>query len=127
MFVLLVFVVVPTMTVQEHSGNEKSCVWHATDFADGELKDELFCIRFGSIESMFLNNKFGFMYEDCMSFSLIKLCVFVDLDIVLGDANEYLIFLGNQCNRRIVNYFVGNIWMTFDFTCVVSGKVRRGN
>ncbi|GMY10564.1 ran-binding protein 1 homolog a-like [Fagus crenata] len=45
--------VLPTMTVQEHAGNEKSCVWHATDFADGELKDELFCIRFASIE----NNK----------------------------------------------------------------------
>ncbi|XP_030524373.1 ran-binding protein 1 homolog b-like [Rhodamnia argentea] len=43
--------VFPTMTVQEHSGNDKSCVWHATDFADGELKDELFCIRFGSVEN----------------------------------------------------------------------------
>ncbi|WOG87391.1 hypothetical protein DCAR_0206615 [Daucus carota subsp. sativus] len=43
--------VVAGMTVQEHAGNEKSCVWHATDFADGELKDELFCIRFGSIEN----------------------------------------------------------------------------
>jgi Ran-binding protein 1 len=39
------------MSVQEHAGNEKSCVWHATDFADGELKDELFCIRFASVES----------------------------------------------------------------------------
>ena len=39
------------MAVQEHVGNEKSCVWHARDFADGELKDELFCIRFASIES----------------------------------------------------------------------------
>jgi len=39
------------MSVQEHVGNEKSCVWHARDFADGELKDELFCIRFASIES----------------------------------------------------------------------------
>ncbi|EOA12600.1 hypothetical protein CARUB_v10027118mg [Capsella rubella] len=38
------------MSVQEHSGNEKSCLWHATDFSDGELKDELFCIRFASIE-----------------------------------------------------------------------------
>ncbi|OWM66683.1 ran-binding protein 1 homolog a-like [Punica granatum] len=43
--------ILPTMTVQEHAGNEKSCVWHARDFADGELKDELFCIRFGSIEN----------------------------------------------------------------------------
>ncbi|RDX74208.1 Ran-binding protein 1-like a, partial [Mucuna pruriens] len=34
----------------KHAGNEKSCVWHARDFADGELKDELFCIRFPSIE-----------------------------------------------------------------------------
>jgi len=43
--------ILPTMSVQEHAGNEKSCVWHATDFADGELKNELFCIRFGSIEN----------------------------------------------------------------------------
>ncbi|OIV91411.1 hypothetical protein TanjilG_02029 [Lupinus angustifolius] len=44
--------VLPTMSVQEHAGNEKSCVWHAKDFADGdELKDELFCIRFPSIEN----------------------------------------------------------------------------
>uniref|UniRef100_A0A2P2LCN1 Uncharacterized protein MANES_18G136500 n=1 Tax=Rhizophora mucronata TaxID=61149 RepID=A0A2P2LCN1_RHIMU len=43
--------VLPSMSVQEHAGNEKSCVWHATDFADGELKDELFCIRFASIEN----------------------------------------------------------------------------
>ncbi|XP_044483125.1 ran-binding protein 1 homolog a-like [Mangifera indica] len=43
--------VLPTMSVQEHGGNDKSCVWHATDFADGELKDELFCIRFGSVEN----------------------------------------------------------------------------
>nr|ACF72671.1 Ran-binding protein 1 [Cucumis melo var. cantalupo] len=43
--------VLPSMTVQEHVGNEKSCVWHATDFADGELKDELFCIRFPSIDN----------------------------------------------------------------------------
>jgi len=39
------------MTVQEHVGNEKSCVWNASDYADGELKDELFCIRFATIEN----------------------------------------------------------------------------
>ncbi|XP_009599245.1 ran-binding protein 1 homolog c-like [Nicotiana tomentosiformis] len=43
--------VLPTMTLQEHAGNEKSCLWHAPDFADGELKDELFCLRFASIEN----------------------------------------------------------------------------
>ncbi|MCL7042138.1 hypothetical protein MKW94_028837, partial [Papaver nudicaule] len=42
--------VLPTISIQEHAGNEKSCVWHATDFSDGELKEELFCIRFASIE-----------------------------------------------------------------------------
>uniref|UniRef100_A0A251U6S9 Putative PH domain-like protein n=1 Tax=Helianthus annuus TaxID=4232 RepID=A0A251U6S9_HELAN len=45
--------VIPTMSVQEHAGNDKSCVWHAADFADGELKNELFCIRFASVESKF--------------------------------------------------------------------------
>ena len=49
--IVLLLAVLPKMTVQEHAGNEKSCVWHATDFADGELKEELFCIRFASIES----------------------------------------------------------------------------
>lgn len=49
----LIVAVSPTMSVQEHAGNEKSCVWHARDFADGELKDELFCIRFPSIESKY--------------------------------------------------------------------------
>lgn len=43
--------ILSTMSVQEHAGNEKSCVWHARDFADGELKDELFCIRFASIDN----------------------------------------------------------------------------
>ncbi|XP_052176587.1 ran-binding protein 1 homolog c-like [Diospyros lotus] len=42
--------VLPTMSVQEHAGNDKSCAWHTADFADGELKDEFFCIRFASIE-----------------------------------------------------------------------------
>ncbi|KAK9127431.1 hypothetical protein Syun_016228 [Stephania yunnanensis] len=44
--------VLPTMSVQEHAGNDKSCVWHAADYADGELKDELFCIRFASVQNV---------------------------------------------------------------------------
>jgi Ran-binding protein 1 len=51
------------MTVQEHAGNEKSCVWHARDFADGELKDELFCIRFASIESNHSFDLFIFLFK----------------------------------------------------------------
>ncbi|KAG6423401.1 hypothetical protein SASPL_113796 [Salvia splendens] len=43
--------VLSTMTVQEHQGNDKSCVWHAADFSDGELKDETFAIRFASVEN----------------------------------------------------------------------------
>ncbi|KAI3450324.1 hypothetical protein Pfo_006989 [Paulownia fortunei] len=49
--------VLPTMTVQEHAGNDKSCVWHAPDFADGELKDEMFCLRFPSVERYFEGRK----------------------------------------------------------------------
>lgn len=46
--------VLPTTKMQEHAGNDKSCVWHATDFSDGELKEEMFAIRFGSVESEYL-------------------------------------------------------------------------
>ncbi|KAL8137132.1 hypothetical protein V2J09_003133, partial [Rumex salicifolius] len=44
--------ILSSMTVQEHAGNEKSCLWHAADFSDGELKDELFSIRFASVEKV---------------------------------------------------------------------------
>ncbi|KAK9664095.1 hypothetical protein RND81_14G019300 [Saponaria officinalis] len=43
--------IIAGMTVQEHAGNDKSCVWHASDYADKELKDEMFCIRFQSVEN----------------------------------------------------------------------------
>ncbi|KAG0465045.1 hypothetical protein HPP92_019209 [Vanilla planifolia] len=43
--------VLPSIKLQEHAGNDKSCVWHATDYSDGELKDETFCIRFGSVDN----------------------------------------------------------------------------
>ncbi|KAL0914997.1 hypothetical protein M5K25_015392 [Dendrobium thyrsiflorum] len=43
--------ILPSIKLQEHAGNDKSCVWHATDFSDGELKDETFCIRFGSVDN----------------------------------------------------------------------------
>ncbi|PKA50597.1 Ran-binding protein 1 like c [Apostasia shenzhenica] len=44
--------ILPSIKLQVHAGNEKSCVWHATDFSDGELKDETFCIRFGSVDKI---------------------------------------------------------------------------
>jgi hypothetical protein len=50
-FCLPVSAVVATTKMQEHAGSDKSCVWHALDFADGELKEETFAIRFGSVES----------------------------------------------------------------------------
>jgi len=43
--------VVATTKMQEHAGSDKSCMWHALDLADGELKEEMFAIRFGSVES----------------------------------------------------------------------------
>ena len=48
---LCVCAVISTTKMQEHAGSDKSCVWHAADFADGELKDEMFAIRFGSVDS----------------------------------------------------------------------------
>lgn len=50
-FCVAVCAVVATTKMQEHAGSDKSCVWHALDYADGELKEEMFAIRFGSVES----------------------------------------------------------------------------
>lgn len=50
-FRVVFLAVLPSATLQEHAGSDKSWVWHASDFSDGELKEELFCIRFGNIES----------------------------------------------------------------------------
>eukprot|EP01018_Ginkgo_biloba_P002791 Gb_38264 [translate_table: standard] len=35
----------------EHAGSDKSWVWHSTDFSNGKLKEELFCIRLDSAEN----------------------------------------------------------------------------
>ncbi|XP_072975101.1 ran-binding protein 1 homolog b-like [Typha angustifolia] len=53
--------VVATTKMQDHAGNDKSCVWHATDFSDGELKEEMFAIRFASVENC---KKFRDMVEE---------------------------------------------------------------
>jgi len=53
--------ILPHTVLQEHAGNDKSLVWHASDFSEGELKDELFTMRFGSVESA---QKFKAAYED---------------------------------------------------------------
>eukprot|EP01018_Ginkgo_biloba_P010599 Gb_26663 [translate_table: standard] len=53
--------VLPSMSLQEHAGSDKSWVWHATDFSDGELKEELFCIRLGSVENA---KKFRELFEE---------------------------------------------------------------
>ncbi|CAM6103933.1 unnamed protein product [Calypogeia fissa] len=53
--------VIPATTLQEHAGSDKSWVWHASDYSDGELKEELFCLRLGSVESA---QKFKSAFED---------------------------------------------------------------
>jgi len=53
--------ILPAMSLQEHAGNDKTWVWHATDFSDGELKEELFCIRLGSVENA---KKFRDLFEE---------------------------------------------------------------
>lgn len=40
----------PGTKLQEHSGSEKSVVWSAVDFADEQQKNEMFCMRFASVE-----------------------------------------------------------------------------
>lgn len=59
---VVLYAVVPSITMQEHAGNDKSCVWHASDFSDGELKDEMFCIRFGSVESEYCADDMLLLY-----------------------------------------------------------------
>jgi Ran-binding protein 1 len=53
--------VIPATTLQEHAGSDKSWVWHASDYSDGELKEELFALRLGSVESA---QKFKAAFED---------------------------------------------------------------
>ncbi len=43
--------VLPGTKLQEHSGSEKAWVYSTVDFAEEEQKMELFCLRFGSLES----------------------------------------------------------------------------
>lgn len=52
--------VAPGTPLQEHAGSDKSLVWAAQDFAEGELKDELFTMRFGSVESELLSRPWLF-------------------------------------------------------------------
>ncbi|KAI3877527.1 hypothetical protein MKX03_030637 [Papaver bracteatum] len=40
----------PTISIQKHIGCHKSMFWRADDFSDGELKEEVFCARFASVE-----------------------------------------------------------------------------
>ncbi|KAJ7570695.1 hypothetical protein O6H91_01G132000 [Diphasiastrum complanatum] len=54
-------IVLSTTSLQEHAGSDKSWVWHAADFSDGDLKDELFAIRFGSVENA---QKFKEIFEE---------------------------------------------------------------
>ncbi|KAL5997436.1 Ran-binding protein 1 c [Asimina triloba] len=53
--------VVPSITIQEHPGNEKSYVWHASDFAEGALREEMFYLRFGSVDNC---RQFMEMFEE---------------------------------------------------------------
>lgn len=52
--------------MQEHSGNEKSIVWSAVDFADEEQRTEMFCARFASQEREFAaQHVFGTVHSPC--------------------------------------------------------------
>ena len=42
--------IMPGTQIQEHGGNDKALVFNCVDFADEEMKPELFCVRFASAE-----------------------------------------------------------------------------
>jgi Ran-binding protein 1 len=54
------FLIMPGTTLQNHQGNDKTWVWSTPDFADEEMKNELFCIRFGTVEKA---NEFKDVFE----------------------------------------------------------------
>eukprot|EP00899_Mesostigma_viride_P011410 jgi/Mesvir1/2026/Mv16550-RA.1 len=41
----------PLTELKEHAGSDKAWVWQTMDYADGEQKDELFTMKFGSVDS----------------------------------------------------------------------------
>eukprot|EP00850_Spirogloea_muscicola_P024042 SM000427S15760 [mRNA] locus=s427:24385:25709:- [translate_table: standard] len=71
----LPLILLPSISLSEHAGSDKSWVWHAPDFADGEVKDELFAMRFGSVESA---QKFKTAFEDAQE----------KMEALLGDRDE---------------------------------------
>jgi len=40
----------PAIKMEVHPGSDKSWVWTACDFSDGEVKEEVLCIKFGTVE-----------------------------------------------------------------------------
>ena len=42
--------IMPGTELKNHEGNEKAWVWSAPDYAEEEMKTEVFCIRFGNVE-----------------------------------------------------------------------------
>ncbi|KAI3843901.1 hypothetical protein MKX03_001751 [Papaver bracteatum] len=49
--------VLPRILFLRHAVRENSLIWHATDFSDGVLKEEVFCARFESSENASLFKK----------------------------------------------------------------------
>mmetsp|Transcript_5923 Transcript_5923/g.20421 ORF Transcript_5923/g.20421 Transcript_5923/m.20421 type:complete len:251 (-) Transcript_5923:41-793(-) len=54
------FLIMPGTTLQNHQGNDKTWVWSTPDFAEEEMRTELFCIRFGTTEKA---NEFKDVFE----------------------------------------------------------------
>ncbi|KAI3891172.1 hypothetical protein MKW98_007477 [Papaver atlanticum] len=65
MKVIVNHLVLPTISIQKHNRSRKSWFWHATDFSDGELKEEVFCARFESIENAKLFKEMVFEAAEC--------------------------------------------------------------
>lgn len=55
---------IPGTKIEPHAGSDKAWVWSAVDFAEGEQKAELFCLKFGTVEK---TQEFKKQYEAGMA------------------------------------------------------------
>jgi len=53
----------PGTKLEQHAGSDKAWVWSAVDFAAGEQKIEMFCLRFGTPEKA---AAFETKFKECM-------------------------------------------------------------
>lgn len=110
------FAVLPGTQLQEHAGNDKSVLWHANDFSEGELKEELFTMRFGSIESKY------HVCQTCLSCGVVPPCA-----VSYRYALIHILRAGNEgsssflfCTHQQPSFSHWNLWL--EYLWIYSGR-----